>query len=274
MPNPWLPHWNDPAVRFDHGWRWPTAAEILAAQTQTTKKGPMRRQAYYPSRISDQVLWLANFRNKLPGYQETLALPEAETTACIASCNFTIYVLGDWLTAVRDFGPAATEAMDLLLTGTGPDPVALPVMDPPPLPTGVGPVPPGVLTRVFELVAIIKAAPGYNETIGEDLGIIGSAATQHEDQATPAFKLHLQPGPACQAVKITFKKYGHQGVWIECQRGTGAWEFVAVDSESPYLDERPLLVPGTPEVRKYRLRYWDKGTPNGDWSDVASITVA
>lgn len=49
---------------------------------------------------------------------------------------------------------------------------------------------------------------------------------------------------------------------------------MAVDSESPYLDERPLLVAGTPEVRKYRLRYWDKGTPNGDWSAVLNITVA
>jgi len=29
-------------------------------------------------------------------------------------------------------------------------------------------------------------------------------------------------------------------------------------------DERPLLAAGTPEVREYRMRLWDKGTPNGD----------
>ena len=34
-----------------------------------------------------------------------------------------------------------------------------------------------------------------------------------------------------------------------------------------------LTLPGTPEVRQYRLRYWDKGTPNGDWTEVATITV-
>jgi hypothetical protein len=38
-------------------------------------------------------------------------------------------------------------------------------------------------------------------------------------------------------------------------------------------DDRPLLVAGTPEVRKYRLRYWDKGLANGDWSATATITV-
>lgn len=35
----------------------------------------------------------------------------------------------------------------------------------------------------------------------------------------------------------------------------------------------PLLVANTPEVRKYRLRYWDKGLANGDWSDTATSTV-
>jgi len=274
MPNPWLPRMDDPAVRFDRGWRWPTEAEILAAKTQPTMKGTMRRQTYFPSRIADQILWLQNFRTKLPGYETPLGLPPAHVDACVASCNFTIYVLGEWLTAVRDFGPAATAAMDLLVSGSGPDPVALPILEPPPLPTGVGPVPPGALNRLFDLVAIIKAAPAYTETIGQDLAIVGDLTTAGVDQAVPAFKLQTVPGPVCQAVKIVFKKYGHQGVWIECQRGTGPWEFVAVDSETPYLDERPLLTAGTPEVRKYHLRYWDKGTPNGDWTDVASITVA
>mgnify|MGYP003350136036 CR=1 FL=1 len=57
-------------------------------------------------------------------------------------------------------------------------------------------------------------------------------------------------------------------------RGGGAWELLAIDTESPYMDERALLTPGTPEVREYRARYWDKGTPNGDWTDVAKVTVS
>ena len=35
----------------------------------------------------------------------------------------------------------------------------------------------------------------------------------------------------------------------------------SIDTESPYEDERPLLVAGTPEVREYRMRLRDKDTP-------------
>ena len=75
-------------------------------------------------------------------------------------------------------------------------------------------------------------------------------------------------------VRIDFTKFTHQGVYIESRRGGGPWGMIGIDTEKPYLDERPLAVAGQPEVREYRLRYWDKGTPNGDWSPVASITVA
>ena len=40
------------------------------------------------------------------------------------------------------------------------------------------------------------------------------------------------------------------------------------------MDERPLAVATVPEVREYRARFWDKGTPNGDWCDVGKVTVA
>jgi hypothetical protein len=55
----------------------------------------------------------------------------------------------------------------------------------------------------------------------------------------------------------------------ESWRGGGAWEFLAIGTESPYLDERPLLVASQPEVREYRMRFWDKGRLNGEWTDVA-----
>jgi hypothetical protein len=27
-------------------------------------------------------------------------------------------------------------------------------------------------------------------------------------------------------------------------------------------------------VREYRMRFWNKGTANGDWTDVAKVTVS
>ena len=48
---------------------------------------------------------------------------------------------------------------------------------------------------------------------------------------------------------------------------------LAIDLESPYLDERPLLVAGQAETREYRMRWYDADGPNGDWSPVQKVTV-
>jgi len=280
MANPWLPRWGDSAVRYNRGWTWPSEAEILYAKTQPTLKGTMKRQEYYPSRISDQIPWLLNFIAKILGYQMTLGLPMAHVDACIASCKFLVYVYELWLPQVRTFGPAATESVDLLTTGSGPDPVVLAVFNLPALPVGVAAVPPGVLNRLFDLVQLVKKSPGYNETIGFDLRIIGPEATTSgtqgstvEDHMAPVVKSDIVPGTTNQAARLRFKKKGHQGVYIESQRGPGPMEFLAIHTEDPYTDDRPLLVPGVPEVRKYRLRFWDKGIPNGDWCDLLTVTV-
>ena len=148
----------------------------------------------------------------------------------------------------------------------------LPTFTPPALPAGVAPVPPGVLTRLFDLVSEIKENDAYTETMGLALGIVGSAVPP--SQPVPGLKAEVIQGGGCQCVKLSFVKYGHMGVYLESRRGAGAWEFLAIDTDSPYLDERPLLAAPTPEVREYRARYWDKGTPNGDWTDVVKVTVA
>ena len=135
--------------------------------------------------------------------------------------------------------------MDLLLSGTGPDPVVLPVFTAPALPTGVAPVPPGALNRLFDLVQIIKNSTGYNDTIGQDLRIIGTTAVDSNaaGQNRPEAKPTIVQG-AATGRQDHFVKHGHMGVYIECQRGTGPMEFMAIDTEIPYLDDRPLLVAG------------------------------
>jgi hypothetical protein len=133
-------------------------------------------------------------------------------------------------------------------------------------------VAPGALNRIFDFVQIIKRSPGYTEAIGQDLGIVGAEdSTEH---TRPDFSLVAEMGMGCQCVKVRYKKFGHYAVAIYSKRGTGDWVLLSIDSASPYLDERPLMVDGQPEIRQYRLRFWDAGSENGDWSDVATITVS
>jgi hypothetical protein len=233
----------------------------------------MKRQDYYPSRIGDQDGWLKNIGGKLPGYGAVLtSISTPDITDGVGNCLWVSHVLNTWLTSVRNFGPATTAALDEVLTGTGAGVMVLPTFTPPALPAGVTPMLPGALTRIFALIARIKLDPGYTEAMGQDLGIIGA---EQGEKSSPKLTAKPEQGDGCQCVRLTFAKYGHMGVHLESRRGpAGDWEFLGIDTESPYLDERPLLVAGVPEVREYRARFWDKGTANGEWTDVVKVTVS
>ncbi len=275
IPALWMAAWDEGT--WDSGsWDEPTPPPSDYFQprnkprNQTNK--PMKRQNYYPGRIGDQVNWLANFAQKIPIHGPTLGVAAGDVTAAVNDAKWCHYVLSEWLSAVRAFAPSTTDAVDDVLTGAGPDDVVLPTFTAPALPAGVTAPPPGALTRIFALIAKMKLAAAYTAGIGTDLGVEGTAGAE---KSVPKFLTEVLQGEGVQTVKLTFYKYGHMGVHIESRRGAnGVWEFLGVDTESPYLDDRALLAAGQPEVREYRMRFWDKGTPNGDWTDVTSVTVS
>ena len=70
----------------------------------------MKRNAYYPARHADQLVWLANFANKLPGSAAVLGLTPAQVNGAVADCNWLLYVLQTWLPAVRNWAQSGTDA--------------------------------------------------------------------------------------------------------------------------------------------------------------------
>ena len=234
----------------------------------------MTRQRYFPNTVDARPGWFHIFATELAVANAVLGLPAPDVTAIIADAKFLEYAGGPWLTAAREFGPACTAALEDLYAGTGTVPCVLPVFTVPALPAGVVAVLAGALARIFAFVQTIKASPNYTDAIGLQLGIIGPADGTPGAQPLPAFTLKTERGTAGEAVKIVFKKYGRQGVVIFSKRGSGGWEMLAIDLSSPYLDDRPLLVAGQPEVREYRLQFYDDSAPVGDFTDVASATVA
>ena len=65
-----------------------------------------------------------------------------------------------------------------------------------------------------------------------------------------------------------------EGVNICCLRpGAAASTFLARDTSSPYVDSRPLLVPGKAEVREYRAIYVLNDAEIGNFSDEIVITA-
>lgn len=231
----------------------------------------MPSQPYYPNAEADQIVWLTNYGGHLGTQGAACGLDAAEITATQADIDFLVWLLQMWNPAVQQDSVGATAYKKLVLSGTSPGGAAVPVPVPSTFASPPAIRPPGVLTRLFNQVGRIKLSTAYTDSIGQSLQIVGTPITTAHP--FPDFTATVTQGAAQQQVPLNFTKFGHDGVWIESRRNAGAWEFLAIDTVKPYTDDRPLLVPGTAETREYRLRWWDKGEANGDWSPVQKLTV-
>ncbi|MEI8344984.1 MAG: TIM barrel protein, partial [Candidatus Omnitrophota bacterium] len=77
-----------------------------------------------------------------------------------------------------------------------------------------------------------------------------------------------------EAMEIVFNKSKSDGVNVYSQRdGDAGWVFLARDTESPYVDNRPLLAAGKPEVRRYKAIYVLGDDETGQPSDEITVTA-
>ena len=277
--------YDDPNLKFVNGIGMylepgdPGFTPYLSANQPPQKPKRMKHQAYYPTNIAAQILWLENFRNKLAAYLAALGLSAAEVAATIADCRWLIYVLGSWLPAVRNFSPACTDAAKLAQTGDGTGLSALTVFTPPSLPAASGgnpavvPVLTGALNRVFALVQKIKGATGYLDSIGSDLDIVGSQQGMPPAAGLqPILTLTLQA-----STMLVGWGWGGNSAFldmleIQVDRGDGkGWVLLTYDTTPNYTDTHPF--PATPTKWKYRAIYRKGDEQIGVWSDVKEIVV-
>ena len=104
------------------------------------------------------------------------------------------------------------------------------------------------------------------------MGIVGH--DQRVDLQTAKPQLHgrdLGRG----RVELRYKKSLSQGVNIYSQRdGETEWKLLRRDMDPPFVDERPMLVDGKPELRHYRCRYVLHDEEIGHVSDVVVVSCA
>lgn len=227
----------------------------------------MALQSYFPNAEADRIVWLGNYRAKIATHGAAVGLTAAEISDIQADIAYYLWLLQSWNPAVQQYAQAATAYKNQIATGEGSPP--LPAITAPTAQPTVRPA--GVLNRLFAQITRFKTHAGFTETLGRDLGVIATASSS--DHPIPDFTANVETGASSQVVRINFTKYGHDGVWIESRRGGGNWEFLAIDTVKPYIDDRPLLTANTAETREYRMRWWDKGQANGDWTAVQSLAV-
>ena len=222
---------------------------------------------YLPTSDSHLLVWFNNFTSKFGTYAPALGFTAAEVTAVTDDYHMLTFVING-AEATRTASIMRTSYKNVLRDGpigtVQPNPPTIPSV---PVPATI--VPPGILPRMRALVQRIKAQPAYTDTIGNDLGIVGtdSAVTRTK----PGVDVTPEPG---SVVRIDWIKAGYDGVLVESQRGDEVvWTSLGVDMQSPYTDSRNPLHPGAPEVRRYRLRYVQGDEPTGDYTDVVTVTT-
>ena len=212
----------------------------------------MKRNAYYPPRQADQLVWLANFANKLPGSAAILGLTPAQVTAAVADCNWLLYVLQTWLPAVRNWAQSFTT---------------------PALPAGVAAVIPGALNRIFALVQQIKDNNNCTDAIATNLGIVGGGQTPPDLTA-------VQPGlDTAISGNLVTVKWGWNGnsayrdaceIWVDRGDGRG-FNLLTIDTTPNYTDTQPF--PANPARWTYKAIYRLNDAQIGIWSLPVSVTV-
>ena len=230
----------------------------------------MPSNSFYPSNEVELILWLKSYAAKLPEYGALCGLSNEEISNSLKDTQYQLWLYEHLYPAKRQDLKALDSFKIQMLKGelaniptAHPEPSSFP--PPPPIPA------PGIEKRRFSEIARLKTSLSYNDLVGQNLGII--ATVTKTDHPFPEYTLTEELGPNGYRICIFFKKYRHNGIYIESRINGGEWAFLAVHTVQPFLDERPISQGLSYEVREYRLRWWDKSVAHGEWSAIQKIAV-
>lgn len=194
---------------------------------------------FIPKTDADLVLWVANFRLKLPVVGPQVQVPattitEAQDTAQLIEDGFERSV-------VKKQEQQEAIAYKKVLRKTE-------------------------VKKLVSIAIAIKRHPLYTENMGRELGIIGTQSTAGRNPLRPTLKLKTEVG----YVAISFNKQRQKGITIYSrQKGSHGWDtLVSGASLSPFKDTRPLQQEGVAEYREYMARYRENAAEIGQESDI------
>lgn len=125
--------------------------------------------------------------------------------------------------------------------------------------------------EIRRIANLVKNSKSYTDATGLELGIIGTVDVDADlETIKPTLKSKLVGGN----IVISFNKQKMDGVKIFSKRtGETEFTFLAVDTASPYEDNRPKLNAGTPEERQYYAYYLLDDEQVGQQSDILTATI-
>ena len=205
----------------------------------------MAKSDYIPHTDNDLLIWHDRFKNNLAGKLIDLGL-SAEDIATIDADNNDLHAK---VTAASASAAAARHA-------TAEKAASRDKLE----------------EHVRLLTRRIKAHPSYTEALGNLLGIVGAENTLDLSTAKPILSGSDQTGGV---VLLKYLKSKSHGINIYSQRENDTeFVFLARNNTPSYLDNRPLLVAGKPELRRYTAVYVQNDVEIGHFSDELVISCS
>ena len=258
--------WDEPGGTWDNG-NWDSD---LTSSNQTPKKHKkMKHNSYYPTRIGDRIVWLANLKTKLPGKAALLGLDAVALAAILLDIDNVLFALEKYRGALESFADSGYQLIENILHSDLATTIAWETFT---LPAGApAAVQYGALKRIFTYIAdVIKAAPAYDSEIGQALGTEGSEKGA-PDAATTVPDFSLRPTTGGK-LEVVWTRGVFDGIKLEFDLGTAGMK-TDVDIRPNYT--LAWLPPtGTAVSIKVRLAYLYKGEEFGLWSDWKSWTLS
>jgi hypothetical protein len=229
---------------------------------------------WLPTRLPEQAVVFENVAAKIAGYQTALGLTAPQVAAIQRICaEFdTAYTRTEQSRAAT---LALVQWRDTIFKGTPQGTVA---PDPPVFPTIEMPVGStiGILAEFRALRDIMLAAPGYTESIGEDLMIVANGSSGPNiptGDAMPELKLQVGSG---YEINIAGPMHGMDAMRVEYQRNNNGstWSLVGFLTKTPGVVHISPQTPGDPESGRIRARYIHSNDPVGSYSAEYPVTVS
>jgi hypothetical protein len=204
-------------------------------------------RGYLPRKDGDKVLWMNNLDHVVSTRGAELGLTPEESTLVITASRKISDALKKITKKEKEYNAALSYRDEVLATDG---------------------------KMIGDLIATLKKRPGFNPAVGMAAGIIGSTKIQQPVEMSPQL---IKVYATSTEVNVGFRKRYTDGISIYSRsagRNKGEWEHLGYWFKSPFIDKRPALKKGVPEVRQYKARCVQKMQEIGQFSDIASVTFA
>jgi hypothetical protein len=251
--------WGDPAYYLEPGDPAFVPYPVTTpAQTQKPKRKTIPKSDYIPTDDNGKASLFVLFRDNIGQHLAALGILPADADIVQQAADASRFrAIVDFCGNMQNATQGWTAEKNYERDGGDTAPTGQTV---PQLPAGFpAAVAPGIVRRFRDLVKRIKSQKNYTTTIGQALGIEGSAQTG-PDLAT------IQP-----VIELGFSAFLDM-LEIQVDRGDGkGFAFLTYDTTPNYTDTHPL--PATPTKWKYRAIYRVGDAQVGVWSNTVEITV-